>query len=60
MRISLESIFLLVEDVIKENIFVIFNFSSFNLGDGLKYLGFFLKPNNYCISDWKWILSRIE
>ena len=27
---------------------------------GLKYLGFSLKPNDYHIRDWKWLLDKME
>ena len=27
---------------------------------GLKYLGFYLKPNNYRVKDWLWLLKKIE
>ena len=30
------------------------------LDNGFRYLGFYLKPNNYLISDWHWLLRRIE
>jgi hypothetical protein len=26
----------------------------------MKYLGFFLKPNNYRVNDWMWLLKKIE
>jgi hypothetical protein len=39
-----------VEEGIKQNISGIFNFSSFDLNEGFKYLGFFLKPDNYSVS----------
>jgi hypothetical protein len=30
------------------------------LDQGLKYLGFFLKPNCYRIGDWSWLIRKIE
>ena len=27
---------------------------------GFKYLGFFLKPNNYRVKDWFWHIKKIE
>ena len=27
---------------------------------GFKYLGFFLKPNNYSYQDWVWLYKKIE
>jgi hypothetical protein len=32
---------------------VLFHFNFMNLSDGFKYLGFFLKPNNYKLKDWQ-------
>jgi len=28
--------------------------------DGLKYIGFFLKPNNYKIADSTWLVAKVE
>lgn len=39
---------------------LVMNFEVKTLEDSLKYLGFFLKPNNYRIKDWHWILAKIE
>lgn len=30
------------------------------IDSGLKYLGYFLKPNRYGIADWGWLLQRID
>jgi hypothetical protein len=35
-------------------------FSIHALGDGFKYLGFNLKPNNYGTKHWKWLVARVE
>ena len=37
-----------------------FPFTSLNLEDGLKYLGFRLKPNGYRIADWTWLIAKVE
>jgi len=37
-----------------------FHFLFQNLEDGIKYLGFNPKPNNYKKEDWYWLFSRIE
>jgi hypothetical protein len=26
----------------------------------MKYLGFYLKPNNYRVADWKWMIQKVE
>jgi hypothetical protein len=28
--------------------------------EGLKYLGFYLKPNDYWKLDWKWLIKKLE
>ena len=30
------------------------------LDEGLKYLGFLLKPNNYLKRDWLWLFEKLE
>jgi len=39
---------------------MILNFEAKKLEDTFKYLGFLLKPDNYRIKDWTWILAKIE
>lgn len=34
--------------------------SSHKLELGMNYLGFFLKPNGYLISDWNWLVQKFE
>jgi hypothetical protein len=31
-----------------------------SLDQGMKYLGFSLKPNSYRVSDWSWLIKKIE
>jgi hypothetical protein len=38
----------------------IFPYNFHPLDDGLKYLGFFLRPNNYQIKDWWWLVRKFE
>jgi hypothetical protein len=38
----------------------IFSFSAHDIGEGVKYLGFVLKPNNYGKADWRWLIAHIE
>lgn len=35
-------------------------YNCFSIEQGFKYLGFILKPNNYQIKDWHWLLKKIE
>jgi hypothetical protein len=37
-----------------------FSFWSLDFNEGLKYLGFKLKPNCYLKIDWHWLLSKLE
>ena len=30
------------------------------ISKGIKYLGFFIKPNRYRKSDWKWLIGKLE
>jgi hypothetical protein len=38
----------------------LFEFSIQEMGEGFKYLGFNLKPNNYGAGDLNWIVSQID
>jgi hypothetical protein len=37
-----------------------FPYQHLDLNDGLKYLGFTLKPNCYGKENWWWLVSKIE
>ena len=37
-----------------------FPFSSVRFEDGLKYLGFHIKPTNYRVTDWTWLIAMID
>lgn len=37
-----------------------FLYRTLGLEDGIKYLGYKLKPNNYHIADWTWLIANIE
>jgi hypothetical protein len=39
---------------------MLFPFTFQDFLEGLKYLGFHLKPNNYLKKDWKWLISKLE
>jgi hypothetical protein len=38
----------------------LFPFTIQDISEGLKYLGFQLKPNKYRKEDWKWLLTKLE
>jgi hypothetical protein len=48
-----------IEEEIKLLLTGLFTFPSFDLADRLKYIGFYLKPNNYGISYWKWFQNKL-
>jgi len=31
-----------------------------NFDHGIKYLGYFIKANNYLVSDWQWLLNKMD
>jgi hypothetical protein len=37
-----------------------FPFQHLDMSEGIKYLGFNLKPNSYGKEDWWWLVSKIE
>ena len=38
----------------------LFDYVCIDINDGLKYLGYHIKPNDYKIKDWNWIIAKIE
>jgi hypothetical protein len=55
---SLSTNFLIEEEqlVFRQN----FPFEEKRIDDGLKYMGFILKPNDYRKEDWNWLLKKLE
>lgn len=47
------------DNIIKE-VKDIFPFEVKPLNLGFKYLGYFLKPNNYSKDDWMWLVRKVE
>lgn len=37
-----------------------FPIQAVEISEGIKYLGFFIKPNGYRKSDWKWLIGKLE
>jgi hypothetical protein len=37
-----------------------FNIQVLDFEEGMKYLGYYLKENNHRVSDWNWIIQKIE
>jgi hypothetical protein len=48
-----------IEPSLKNRLFLEFNILILNLEEGMKYLGFCLKPNGYRIIDWNWLIEKI-
>jgi len=57
---STKSLLIHAEKDLNPDIAEIFSIDGASMGDGFKYLGFFLKPNAYRIGDWVWLWKRIE
>jgi len=38
----------------------LYDISFAHIDSGFKYLGFFLKPNDYKIDDWRWLVKKLE
>jgi hypothetical protein len=38
----------------------VFNIQFQEFDEGMKYLGYFLKANNYKVADWNWLTKKIE
>jgi hypothetical protein len=57
-----KSIFLVqnIDPNLKHNLYSFFNIKTETLEQGMKYLGFSLKPNNYRVNDWMWLIKKID
>jgi len=61
MEINLnKSCFLSLEDEMDLEIHTLFPIEHKRIDEGIKYLGFQLKPNGYNKSDWSWLIERVE
>jgi hypothetical protein len=38
----------------------LFPYKFVELSEGFRYLGFFLKPTNYRVEDWHWLIQKYE
>ena len=55
---TLTSHLLLVEEI--QELSRVFPFNLVGIDEGLKYLGFCLKPNDYHKHDWNWLIEKLE
>jgi hypothetical protein len=39
---------------------IVFPYKTLDFREGIKYLGFHLKPNDHWKSDWHWLLAKLE
>jgi hypothetical protein len=49
-----------IEPDLARNLSTVFNIHFQVFDDGMKYLGYFLKENNYRVADWNWLIKKIE
>ena len=49
-----------IGDELDSNIRAIFPYKMDPIEVGFKYLGFWVKPLNYYIIDWKWLVNKFE
>ena len=49
-----------LEDDVTRVLLELFPFPHYTLDEGLKYLGFRLKPNYNKKEDWYWLLEKLE
>ena len=57
-KLSLSTHLLIEEEWKAHNLFFLYERKT--LDDGIKYLGFTLKPNDYRKEDWKWLLKKLD
>jgi hypothetical protein len=57
-----KSVFLVqnIDPCFQHNLNAVFDIKIEILDQGMKYLGFFLKLNNYRVNDWMFLLKKIE
>jgi hypothetical protein len=48
-----------IKSSLKQRLILEFIISFNNLEEGMKYLGFCLKPNGYRIVDWNWFIEKV-
>jgi hypothetical protein len=52
--------FLWLKDFELTSFKAIFPYKFVDLNEGFRYLGFFLKPANYRVEDWRWLIIKFE
>jgi hypothetical protein len=49
-----------IDPSLEQRLKTTFNIQFISIDKGMKYLGFYLKPNNYRVADWKWMIQKVE
>jgi hypothetical protein len=49
-----------IDPSLEQRLQAAFNIHFITIDKGMKYLGFYLKPNNYRVADWKWMIQKVE
>ena len=49
-----------VEEVTVKDMSSLFSFQIKDINEGLKYLGYFINPNRYKVSHWRWLIQKFE
>jgi hypothetical protein len=52
--------FSVLTDVELTSFKAIFPFKFVDLNESFRYLGFFLRPANYRVEDWRWLIIKFE
>jgi len=48
------------DDDLSKEIVALFNFKLKDMNKWMKYLGYFIKPDDYRVVDWRWLIQKIE
>ena len=49
-----------LEKCVRREVKILFPFDMKHLNMGLKYLSYYLKPNNYLKEDWMWLVRKVQ
>ena len=63
MEISINKYIIIYNELLMEveaQIHILFSFKVESVDSGIKYLGYFMKPNDYRIVDWLWWCKKVE
>ena len=63
MEISMEKYCIYFQNTLEyflSNLKYAFHFKLENCENGFKYLIYMLKPNNYKVEDWMWLIKKVE